>query len=74
MVTGQPGQRSLQDPISVEKQLGVVVHTCYPSYSRKQKIGGSQPRPAWAKAKPYLQKRTVGVAQVVGHLPSSIKP
>jgi hypothetical protein len=35
MVPGQHRQKSLEDPISVEKNLGMVVCTCHPCYSRK---------------------------------------
>jgi hypothetical protein len=33
----------------MEKMLGLMVHACHPSYSRKHKIEGSQSIPAWAK-------------------------
>jgi hypothetical protein len=41
-VLGQSGQYDL---ISVEKELGVVVCTCHPSSSKKNKIGESWSRP-----------------------------
>jgi hypothetical protein len=41
------GQKNSQDPISTNKNLGVVVHACHPSYSRKPKIR-SWSRPAQA--------------------------
>jgi hypothetical protein len=34
-------RKSLQDPISTAKRVGLVVHPCHPSYSRKHKIRGS---------------------------------
>jgi hypothetical protein len=46
---GKSMQKCLQDPISTEKKLGVVVCICHRSDSRKHKSGGSQSRPAWAK-------------------------
>jgi hypothetical protein len=33
------------------KILGVVAHTCHPSYSGKLKIGGSWSRIGWTKKK-----------------------
>jgi hypothetical protein len=39
-VPGRLCKKSLQDPISMEKKLGMVAHTCHSSYSRKHKIGG----------------------------------
>jgi hypothetical protein len=34
-----------------EKKLGMVAHTCYPSYSSKPKIGGPWSRLVWKKSK-----------------------
>jgi hypothetical protein len=34
-IPGQPRQKSLQDPISMEKKLGVVVCSCHPSDNGK---------------------------------------
>jgi hypothetical protein len=31
MVRGQPRQKSSQDPISTNKNLGMMVHPCHPS-------------------------------------------
>jgi hypothetical protein len=39
MVPSQPGQKSLRDAISMEKKLGVVLHTYHPS-NGKWNIGG----------------------------------
>jgi hypothetical protein len=33
-------KKILQDPISTEKNLGTVVHTCHPSQNGKFKNGG----------------------------------
>jgi hypothetical protein len=33
VVPGQPGQKAYQTPISTNKKLGTVVHTCLPSYT-----------------------------------------
>jgi hypothetical protein len=55
-IQGQPGQKNLQDPILMEKNLGVMVHTYHPSYSRKHKIGGSQSRLPWSKSKTLSPK------------------
>jgi hypothetical protein len=41
-VPGQPGQKSLQDSISMEKKWGIVVHAYHPSDGGRHKIGGSQ--------------------------------
>jgi hypothetical protein len=53
-VPSLPGQKSLQDLIWMEKKLGKVIHTCYPS--REDKIEGSQSRLAWAKSKTLCLK------------------
>jgi hypothetical protein len=45
----QSRQKSSQDPISTEKDLGVVAHTCHPSNDRKPTIEELQTRLAWAK-------------------------
>jgi hypothetical protein len=64
----------MQDLISTEKKLSMVVYACHPSYGEKH-IGGMQCRPVWAKG-PRLffritrVKRARGMAQVVEHLPS----
>jgi hypothetical protein len=46
-ILGQPAQKSLWDPISMEKKLYVVVLTCHLSYCRKLKIGKLWSRLAW---------------------------
>jgi hypothetical protein len=38
VVPGWTKQKNLQDLISTEKKLGVVVHTCHPSNGGKHKI------------------------------------
>jgi hypothetical protein len=38
------------DSISMEKKLGMMAHTCCPSYERKCKTGGYLSRLAWAKS------------------------
>jgi hypothetical protein len=55
MVPGQHGVKSLQDPISTEKKLGVVAHACHPSNSKEGKIE-SQARPVWAKSETLSPK------------------
>jgi hypothetical protein len=40
----------------MEKKLGVMRHTCHPSYDKKHKIGRSHPGWSGEKAKLYLQK------------------
>jgi hypothetical protein len=32
VVGGQPGQKICEAPISANKKLGMVTHTCHPSY------------------------------------------
>jgi hypothetical protein len=49
-VLSQPGHKYLQDSISMENKLGVVLNACHPSYSGKHKTGESQSMPAWAKS------------------------
>jgi hypothetical protein len=41
--------KCLQDPISTEKKLDVVAHTCHSSDDRKYKIGGVRASPPCAK-------------------------
>jgi hypothetical protein len=54
VVLSQPGQKSLREPISMEKKLRVVVHTCYPNNRGRPKLEGSQSKLAWKKAS-FLQ-------------------
>jgi hypothetical protein len=50
-----------------KKKLGLVVHTCHPSDSRKPKIRGSQSRPTWAKGeRPYLQNNESKTGWLLG--------
>jgi hypothetical protein len=44
VVSGQSRKKCLQDPISTEQKLGVVVYTCHSIDARKFKIGGSWTR------------------------------
>jgi hypothetical protein len=40
----RPGwPKSLQDPVSTNKNLGVGVHACHPSYGRQHKQEGGGP-------------------------------
>jgi hypothetical protein len=78
MVQGQPRQKSLQDPISTERKLDMVIHAYHPSNGTKHKIGGTWSRVAWEKSKTISpkelqQKRAGGMAQVVVYLPSKHK-
>jgi hypothetical protein len=54
LVPGQPGMVVVvvvvQDPISLEKNLGIMVPTYHLSFFGKLKIGGSQSRVAWVKS------------------------
>jgi hypothetical protein len=55
MVTGHLTQKkkkkkSMQDPFSMEKKLGVVAQAYHLCYVRRHKIGESQFRLAWAKS------------------------
>jgi hypothetical protein len=47
-VPGWPSQKSLQNSLSTEKKMVMLVHACHPSDSRKLKIEGSKSRPTWA--------------------------
>jgi hypothetical protein len=42
VVSRKPRQKSSQDPSLNREKLGVVVHTCHPSYDGKYKIELSQ--------------------------------
>jgi hypothetical protein len=53
-IPGQPEQNKIQ--VSMEKKLGLVVHACHSSNSRKTKIGGSQSSLPWAKSEMLSQK------------------
>jgi hypothetical protein len=44
-------QNSLRDPISMERKLVGVVHTCHTNNGRKFKIGELWSRTIWAKSK-----------------------
>jgi hypothetical protein len=48
--------KDLQDPISTEKKLGVVVCACHPSDSEKNKIGRLWSRSAWGKSETLSPK------------------
>jgi hypothetical protein len=49
-IQGQPGQKHLQDPISMGKKLGMAALACYPIYTWKPKIRRSWSRLTWAKS------------------------
>jgi hypothetical protein len=49
MVPDMLRQKSLQDPIPVEKKVGIVVYASFSSNIRQHKIGGSWYRVTWAK-------------------------
>jgi hypothetical protein len=51
-VPGQPRKEKFQDPIFIEKKVGVVMHACHSSYGKKPNIGGSWARLAWQKVRP----------------------
>jgi hypothetical protein len=61
----------VQGETQSQPMLGVVVHTCHPSYSKKHKL--EDHKPAWAKKWDSVSKisratRAGGVTQVVQHL------
>jgi hypothetical protein len=70
---GQPGKNG-EDLISIEKKkkkkLGVVVHSCHPSYREKLKIGALQSRSPWAKREALSPKQQ----EHLGHGASGRKP
>jgi hypothetical protein len=72
-----PGQKVFKIPIPM-KNVGVVAHTCLPSYGGKPKNRRIKVQLAWAKKQDPISKitrgkRTGGVAQVVEHLLSNHK-
>jgi hypothetical protein len=56
MISGQCGKKSLCDPISTRKKLGIMVLTCHPSVGGNLKIGGSWFKPAWVKSETLSPK------------------
>jgi hypothetical protein len=56
-VPDQTRQNSLQDPISMDKKTGMMVHTCHYKVSGKHKMKGSQSRPVWAKYESLSPKK-----------------
>jgi hypothetical protein len=72
MVLGQPRQDIIEDPTTTN-MLGMIAHTCNPSYPRGLIGRRIVVRPAQAKSKTLnnLKVEKGGdVAQVAGHLPS----
>jgi hypothetical protein len=46
------GQKVHENPMSTEKNLGMVAHACHPKFSERTKIGGS-----WGKNRTLSPKR-----------------
>jgi hypothetical protein len=57
MVQDQSWQKRWQDPISTNEKLGMVVHTCHPSYEGSANRIMAQAGPGWLrhKASQYLK-------------------
>jgi hypothetical protein len=51
----QPGQKKFVRLYLNTKNLGVVVYAYHPSDVGEPELGGPWLRPAWEKARPYLQ-------------------
>jgi hypothetical protein len=61
-----------ENPLSMEKNLGIVTYACHPSYRKQCKIG-SWSRLAWAKSKTLSPERDSGIIQVIELLPWQVQ-
>jgi hypothetical protein len=54
LIPGQPNNNKVHKTPSGQKKLGMVAHTCIPSYCRNRKIGRTQSK----KQRPWRKSKT----------------